>query len=141
MAIQTNHIASCAIKLLPLRICTRAQHITNADSRKISRGQILFCRLQKQGINQSTLRRCQTFRSDQSSFYEGKCWSGREDLNLRLHGPEPCALPGCATPRRSLNNIGAAGLKSSIPYKINAFSGIRAAYGGNTVPSIGNADN
>src|SRR2546422_1858804 len=27
-------------------------------------------------------------------------WSGREDLNLRLHGPEPCALPGCATPRR-----------------------------------------
>ncbi len=26
-------------------------------------------------------------------------WSGREDLNLRLHGPEPCALPGCATPR------------------------------------------
>src|SRR4029077_13939168 len=28
-----------------------------------------------------------------------KGWSGREDLNLRLHGPEPCALPGCATPR------------------------------------------
>jgi hypothetical protein len=26
-------------------------------------------------------------------------WSGRKDLNLRLHGPEPCALPGCATPR------------------------------------------
>src|SRR5438552_14871848 len=26
-------------------------------------------------------------------------WSGREDLTLRLHGPEPCALPGCATPR------------------------------------------
>ena len=25
--------------------------------------------------------------------------SGREDSNLRLHGPEPCALPGCATPR------------------------------------------
>jgi hypothetical protein len=25
--------------------------------------------------------------------------SGREDLNLRLHGPEPCALPDCATPR------------------------------------------
>jgi len=21
------------------------------------------------------------------------CWSGREDLNLRPHGPEPCALP------------------------------------------------
>src|ERR1041385_2186481 len=26
-------------------------------------------------------------------------WSGREDLNLRLHRPERCALPGCATPR------------------------------------------
>ncbi len=27
-------------------------------------------------------------------------WSGREDLNLRLLGPEPSALPGCATPRK-----------------------------------------
>jgi hypothetical protein len=26
-------------------------------------------------------------------------WSGRVDLNHRPHGPEPCALPGCATPR------------------------------------------
>src|SRR5438105_14679387 len=26
-------------------------------------------------------------------------WSGREDLNLRPPGPEPGALPGCATPR------------------------------------------
>ena len=26
-------------------------------------------------------------------------WSGRQDLNLRLLGPEPSALPGCATPR------------------------------------------
>jgi integrase len=26
--------------------------------------------------------------------------SGREDLNLRLHRPERCALPGCATPRK-----------------------------------------
>ncbi len=25
--------------------------------------------------------------------------SGREDLNLRPFGPEPNALPGCATPR------------------------------------------
>ena len=23
----------------------------------------------------------------------GRIWSGREDLNLRPHGPEPCALP------------------------------------------------
>src|SRR6185369_3984975 len=28
-------------------------------------------------------------------------WSGREDLNLRPPGPEPGALPGCATPRLS----------------------------------------
>ena len=27
-------------------------------------------------------------------------WSGRQDLNLRPHGPKPCALPNCATPRR-----------------------------------------
>jgi hypothetical protein len=27
--------------------------------------------------------------------------SGREDLNLRPFGPEPNALPGCATPRMS----------------------------------------
>ena len=25
--------------------------------------------------------------------------SGRRDLNSRPHGPEPCALPVCATPR------------------------------------------
>src|SRR5262249_21176283 len=27
------------------------------------------------------------------------CWSGRVDLNHRPLGPEPSALPGCATPR------------------------------------------
>ena len=26
-------------------------------------------------------------------------WSGRADSNCRPHGPEPCALPNCATPR------------------------------------------
>lgn len=26
-------------------------------------------------------------------------WSGRQDLNLRLHAPKACALPGCVTPR------------------------------------------
>src|SRR5438067_11277034 len=31
----------------------------------------------------------------------GGGWSGREDLNLRPLGPEPSALPGCATPRRA----------------------------------------
>ena len=25
--------------------------------------------------------------------FDGKKWSGRVDLNHRLHGPEPCALP------------------------------------------------
>jgi hypothetical protein len=25
--------------------------------------------------------------------FRGKKWSGRVDLNHRLHGPEPCALP------------------------------------------------
>src|SRR5260370_24115764 len=30
---------------------------------------------------------------------ERENWSGREDLNLRPLGPEPSALPGCATPR------------------------------------------
>ena len=28
-------------------------------------------------------------------------WSGREDSNLRPPGPEPGALPDCATPRTS----------------------------------------
>src|SRR4030065_2899083 len=32
--------------------------------------------------------------------YPGLLWSGREDLNLRLHRPERCALPVCATPRQ-----------------------------------------
>ncbi len=31
-------------------------------------------------------------RSDALLFERGR-WSGREDLNLRPHGPEPCALP------------------------------------------------
>src|SRR5262249_46326455 len=30
-------------------------------------------------------------------------WSGREDLNLRPHAPQACALPGCATSRRRAN--------------------------------------
>ena len=33
------------------------------------------------------------------SAYPSSTLSGREDLNLRLPGPEPGALPGCATPR------------------------------------------
>src|ERR1700722_1368971 len=33
-------------------------------------------------------------------LYADSVLSGREDLNLRPFGPEPNALPGCATPRR-----------------------------------------
>jgi hypothetical protein len=29
-----------------------------------------------------------------------KIWSGARDLNPGPHGPEPCALPNCASPRR-----------------------------------------
>ena len=33
-------------------------------------------------------------------------WSGRQDLNLRPFGPEPNALPNCATPRKNGANEG-----------------------------------
>lgn len=33
-------------------------------------------------------------------------WSGREDLNLRPLGPEPSALPSCATPRHGIFHFG-----------------------------------
>ncbi|GEM_PF-3632480 len=32
-------------------------------------------------------------------------WSGRGDLNSRPLGPEPSALPGCATPRLSTSKL------------------------------------
>ena len=35
-------------------------------------------------------------------------WSGREDLNLRPHRPERCALPSCATPRPKMPAEGPA---------------------------------
>src|ERR1700694_4918981 len=34
-------------------------------------------------------------------------WSGARDLNPGPHGPEPCALPNCASPRREIDSIGA----------------------------------
>src|ERR1700738_2108194 len=34
-------------------------------------------------------------------------WSGARDLNPGPHGPEPCALPNCASPRRGLILSGA----------------------------------
>ena len=33
-------------------------------------------------------------------------WSGRRDLNPRPLGPEPSALPGCATPRQLIADFG-----------------------------------
>jgi hypothetical protein len=42
-----------------------------------------------------------------------KKWSGRGDLNSRLLGPEPSALPGCATPR----------LFSNLSYRKEFFKG------------------
>ena len=43
-------------------------------------------------------REAHGYRRERGSV-ERMFWSGREDLNLRLHRPERCALPGCATPR------------------------------------------
>src|SRR5450759_5129178 len=37
---------------------------------------------------------------EKTPVFIGVFWSGREDLNLRPLGPEPSALPGCATPRK-----------------------------------------
>src|SRR5467141_3995444 len=33
------------------------------------------------------------------SKFEIRNWSGARDLNPGPHGPEPCALPNCASPR------------------------------------------
>jgi len=38
-------------------------------------------------------------RSAQVIELKRRNWSGRQDLNLRPHAPQACALPGCATPR------------------------------------------
>src|SRR6266576_334624 len=37
---------------------------------------------------------------------EFRNWSGARDLNPGPHGPEPCALPNCASPRRESDSIG-----------------------------------
>src|SRR5437870_316063 len=34
-----------------------------------------------------------------------KKWSGARDSNPGPHGPEPCALPDCASPRRTRDRI------------------------------------
>src|ERR1700686_3258960 len=35
-------------------------------------------------------------------------WSGARDLNPGPHGPEPCALPNCASPRHRRSALPAA---------------------------------
>src|ERR1051325_5385803 len=37
---------------------------------------------------------------------EIKNWSGARDLNPGPHGPEPCALPNCASPRHLPSELG-----------------------------------
>src|SRR4029453_13285079 len=54
-------------------------------------------------------------------------WSGREDLNLRLHGPEPCALPGCATPRR--DRLIVQGRHASQAYFPTSFTNLHSPHG------------
>jgi integrase len=57
-----------------------------------SRSELVF-----PGPGGQRLRRRRAERRGRNSA--GLRWSGREDLNLRPFGPEPNALPGCATPR------------------------------------------
>ena len=47
----------------------------------------------------STLRRCKNESVPFRDTLTKKDWSEWRDLNSRPHGPEPCALPNCATPR------------------------------------------
>src|SRR6266851_9890830 len=34
-----------------------------------------------------------------AGWFEFEFWSGARDLNPGPHGPDPCALPNCASPR------------------------------------------
>ena len=39
------------------------------------------------------------FKNNFTWFFRTKNWSGWQGSNLRPHGPQPCALPNCATSR------------------------------------------
>ncbi len=45
-------------------------------------------------------------------------WSGREDSNLRPPGPEPGALPDCATPRTSFGERQRLKMRSSLGWRL-----------------------
>jgi hypothetical protein len=48
----------------------------------------------------------------------GYCQSGRQDLNLRPPGPQPGALPDCATPRGPSDSTpGESGRRESNPFR------------------------
>lgn len=60
-------------------------------------------RLYVHGFRDRLARQCRSLRFYHHSLY---LWSGWEDLNLRPRGPEPRALPGCATPSCCLGEDG-----------------------------------
>ena len=62
----------------------------------------------RNGRPAATPRRASDVRS-----HEQKNLSGRQDLNLRPFGPEPNALPGCATPRCSSVSIRGAKISTT----------------------------
>ncbi len=46
--------------------------------------------------------------ASRGSSLRGREWSGARDLNPGPHGPEPCALPNCASPRHQRGALPAA---------------------------------
>ena len=62
-------------------------------------------------------------------------WSGRQDLNLRPLGPQPSALPDCATPREAGIIAHALALRKflqpviAVAYPIPNYRGRRKARG------------
>ena len=72
----------------PLQASTRSRERRSTPSESLGRGGMVASPGPGRGI---------AHRSGGSTMWE--VWSGREDLNLRPHRPERCALPSCATPR------------------------------------------
>jgi hypothetical protein len=62
-----------------------------------------------------------------------KRWSGAGDLNPGPHGPEPCALPNCASPRRRASNANSSGPGEVCAWKVLGRSGGDAGQWGQEV--------